>query len=150
MIYYLNENTEQFDVYDHINSLYEIAYDCQIEMLNINEDAESVKRTVSYYIDRIIQKIKDFFRMIRNKIQEWMRKYSISKLERDIKPTKAGLEGQKLTRYTPKQEIKTAYIDPTYADFGSGSVYVETETPIPVMKYAKKLLDIFKDRKENV
>ena len=88
MIYYLNENTEQFDVYDHINSLYEIAYDCQIEMLNINEDAESVKRTVSYYIDRIIQKIKDFFRMIRNKIQEWMRKYSISKLERDIKSGK--------------------------------------------------------------
>lgn len=88
MIYYLNENTEQFDVYDHINSLYEIAYDCQIEMLNINEDAESVKRTVSYYIDRIIQKIKDFFRMIRNKIQEWMRKYSISKLEKDIKSGK--------------------------------------------------------------
>ena len=88
MIYYLNENTEQFDIYDHINSLYEIAYDCQIEMLNINEDAESVKRTVSYYIDRIIQKIKDFFRMIRNKIQEWMRKYSISKLERDIKSGK--------------------------------------------------------------
>ena len=88
MIYYLNENTEQFDVYDHINLLYEIAYDCQIEMLNINEDAESVKRTVSYYIDRIIQKIKDFFRMIRNKIQEWMRKYSISKLEKDIKSGK--------------------------------------------------------------
>lgn len=88
MIYYLNENTEQFDVYDHINSLYEIAYDYQIEMLNINEDAESVKRTVSYYIDRIIQKIKDFFRMIRNKIQEWMRKYSISKLEKDIKSGK--------------------------------------------------------------
>lgn len=92
MIYYLNENTEQFDVYDHINSLYEIAYDCQIEMLNINEDAESVKRTVSYYIDRIIQKIKDFFRMIRNKIQEWMRKYSISKLERDIKSGKVQIK----------------------------------------------------------
>ena len=68
-------------------------------------------------------------------------------IAKDIKPTKAGLEGQKLTRYTPKQEIKTAFIDPTYADFGSGSVYVETESPIPVMKYAKKLLDIFKDRK---
>lgn len=64
---------------------------------------------------------------------------------KDIKPTKAGLEHQKLTRYTPKQEIRTAYIDPTYADFGSGSVYVETDAPIPVENYQKKLLDIFKD-----
>ena len=66
---------------------------------------------------------------------------------KDIKPTKAGLENQKLTRYTPVNDIKTAYIDPTYADYGSGSVYVETESGIPVMKYAKKLFSIFRDNR---
>lgn len=66
---------------------------------------------------------------------------------RDIKPNHAGLEGQKLTRYTPKSEVRYAYIDPTYADFKDGSVYIETDGPIPVENYNKKLLDIFK-RKE--
>lgn len=63
---------------------------------------------------------------------------------RDIKPTQAGLEGQKTSRYTPKQDIKSAYIDPTYSDFSSGAVYVETDTPIPVETLEKKLLGIFK------
>lgn len=67
---------------------------------------------------------------------------------KDIAPTKAGLEHKKLSRYTPKQEIREVWIDPTYADFGSGSVYVETDGTIPVEKYDKKLMDIFKDRKE--
>lgn len=63
---------------------------------------------------------------------------------RDIKPTQAGLEGQKLKKYTPKEDIKFAYIDPTYSDFSSGAVYVDTEAPIPVETIEKKALKIFK------
>lgn len=62
---------------------------------------------------------------------------------KDIKPTQAGLEGKKTHRYTPKQDIKHAYIDPTYADFGSRAVYVETETPIAVDTLEHKLFGIF-------
>ena len=64
-------------------------------------------------------------------------------IAKDIKPTKCGLEGQKTNRYTPTKEIKTAYIDPTYADFGSGSVYVETDAPISVENYEKKMFNLF-------
>lgn len=52
-----------------------------------------------------------------------------------IASNKAGLEHQKLHKYTPKTPITEAYIDPTYADFGSNSVYVETENPIPVENF---------------
>lgn len=52
-----------------------------------------------------------------------------------IEANKAGLEGKKTNKYTPKTPIKVAYIDPTYTDFSSNSVYVETETPIPVENY---------------
>lgn len=67
---------------------------------------------------------------------------------KDIKPNHAGLEKTKTTRYTTKNHIDTAYIDPTYADFSSGSIYIETDKPIPVENYEKKMLDIFKDNKE--
>lgn len=63
---------------------------------------------------------------------------------KDIKPTQAGLEGQKTCRYTPKEEIKTAYIDPTYADFSSGAVYVETDKPIPIDTYDRVMEKVFK------
>lgn len=66
---------------------------------------------------------------------------------KDIKPTQAGLEHMKLTRYTPVKDIRVAYIDPTYADYGSGSVYVETESPIPVVKFVKKLFSLFRDNR---
>lgn len=72
-------------------------------------------------------------------------------IAKDIKPNQAGLEGQKTHRYTPKENIKHAYIDPTYSDFGSGAVYVEKETPISVEKIEKKLFDLFnlgKSKKE--
>lgn len=63
---------------------------------------------------------------------------------RDIKPSKAGLEGQKITRYTPKDHIKTVYIDPTCSDFKAGAVYVSTDIPIPVVPLEKKLFGIYK------
>lgn len=63
-------------------------------------------------------------------------------LVKDIKPTKAGLERTNTYRYTPKSKITYAYIDPTYADIGSGSVYIDTENSIPVKKYEKS--NIFK------
>lgn len=53
-------------------------------------------------------------------------------ITKDIKPNQAGLEGKRTFRYTPKKEIKHAYIDPTYCDFSSGSIYIETDTEIPV------------------
>ena len=64
-------------------------------------------------------------------------------IAKDIKPTQAGLEGKKTCRYTPKNDIKEAYIDPTYADFSSGAVYVETDTSIPVETLERKLFGIF-------
>lgn len=69
---------------------------------------------------------------------------------KDIKPTKAGLEGKKTCRYTPKEDIKTAYIDPTYADFSSGAVYVDTDRDIPVETYEHKMEKIFNDIKSKL
>lgn len=63
---------------------------------------------------------------------------------KDIKPKQAGLEGKKTCRYTPKEEIKSAYIDPTYADFSSGAVYVETDKSIPVDTYDHAMEKVFK------
>lgn len=57
---------------------------------------------------------------------------------KDIKPKQAGLEGKNTFRYTPKDNIKTAYIDPTYSDFASGAVYIETDRDIPVETLEKK------------
>lgn len=57
---------------------------------------------------------------------------------KDIKAKQAGLEGQKTCRYTPKAHIDTAYIDPTYSDFKSGAIYVETDSAIPVEPFEKK------------
>lgn len=62
-----------------------------------------------------------------------------------IASNKAGLENQKLHKYTPKNPIKTAYIDPTYCDFSSNSVYVETDVGIPVVDY-KMVLDKLSDK----
>lgn len=61
---------------------------------------------------------------------------------KDIKPTQAGLEGQKTSRYTPKEHITQAYIDPTYSDFKSGAIYVETDRPIPVENFDRKMFNI--------
>ena len=55
-----------------------------------------------------------------------------------INPYHAGLEGQKVSKYTPKQHYSVAYIDPTYAMFKDGSVYIETDKPIPVEKIGGK------------
>ena len=49
-----------------------------------------------------------------------------------IKKTQSGLEKQKTYKYVTKQPHNVAYIDPTYAMFKDGSVYIETEKPIPV------------------
>lgn len=37
-----------------------------------------------------------------------------------------------LSRYTPKENIRTAYIDPTCKSFNARSIYVDTNLPIPV------------------
>ncbi len=63
---------------------------------------------------------------------------------KDIKPKKAGLSSAgKLFRYRPTKEIHEAYIDPTYNKFEDGSIYVETDTPIPVERYDKWLEKLF-------
>lgn len=67
---------------------------------------------------------------------------------KNIQKNQAGLEGKKTFRYTPKHNYEYAYIDPTYADFSSGSIYIETDAPIPVMNIENKLYNLFKrDRK---
>lgn len=70
-------------------------------------------------------------------------------IAKDIKPTKAGLENTERHRYTPKDSVNYAYIDPTYSDYASGAVYVDTENPIPVETFEKKMFNIFKNRKED-
>lgn len=57
---------------------------------------------------------------------------------KDIKAKQAGLEGKKTSRYTPKEKFTTAYIDPTYSEFSSGAIYIETDKPIPVENFEKK------------
>ena len=58
-----------------------------------------------------------------------------------IEDNKAGLEGKKSNKYTPKTPITTAYIDPACSEFSYNAVYVETDTPIPVEKFST-----FKDK----
>lgn len=57
-----------------------------------------------------------------------------------VKKTNAGLEGQKLITYHPKQHYDFAYIDPTCSDFSknNGCVYIDTDVPIPVVKEEEK------------
>lgn len=70
-------------------------------------------------------------------------------IQKDIKLRKAGIQTTKTIRYTPLKDIKTAYIDPTYSDFGSGAVYIDTEIPVAVETLEKKLFGIFKTHKED-
>lgn len=64
-------------------------------------------------------------------------------IKKDINPVKAGIQNKRTYRYTPTVEIKTAYIDPTYTDYGSGFVYVETDKPIPVQKWDRLMDKLF-------
>ena len=65
-------------------------------------------------------------------------------IAKDIKSNKAGLSSaNRLYRYRTTKDIKEAYIDPTYNKFQDGSVYIETETPIPVERYDKWLEKFF-------
>lgn len=100
-----------------------------------------------------VQGIKDLIPSFRSKTKGkymYPNKRIFFTVAKDIKPTQAGLEGQKTSRYTPKEEIREAYIDPTYADFSSGAVYVETDNPIPVETLESKWSKIFKKKeKEN-
>lgn len=63
---------------------------------------------------------------------------------KDINNFKMGTQGHKRFRYTPKEEVRYAYIDPTYADFKDNAVYISTDNPIPVETLEKKLLGIFR------
>lgn len=64
--------------------------------------------------------------------------FTVEKLAGTIDPDKAGLVGKKAYKYTPKEHISTAYIDPTYISMKDGSVYVETDQPIPVVEVTNK------------
>lgn len=69
-------------------------------------------------------------------------------LGKEIKPTQAGLENKSTFKYTPLDTIRTAYIDPTYTDYNTGAVYVETSFPIKVVSYEQKMKSIFKESTE--
>lgn len=76
-------------------------------------------------------------------------------VQKDINPYKFGLgKGKiintgstvKLYKYTPKKEYREAYMDPTYSlkcEIGLRSVYVETDSPIPVIDITKYQSDNF-------
>ena len=59
-------------------------------------------------------------------------------IAKDIPLNKAGLEGASLTKYTPTETIRTAYIDQACTTYKLGAVYVETKLPIKVKKIPMK------------
>lgn len=70
---------------------------------------------------------------------------------KEMRSTKAGLEGKKKTYlYTPKTPITTAYIDPTYSSFTFKSIYIETDSSIPVEPLERKVMGIKMDRKVDI
>ena len=86
------EDYYSFNIIDHVSSIYEIAFEYEKEKSNIlNEDADTIKRNVSYYIDRIIQKVKEFFRFISRKIKDIIRNININNIEKDIRSGKLHL-----------------------------------------------------------
>lgn len=99
-----------------------------------------------------VENIKELIPSFRSKVKGkymYPTKRCFFTVAKDINPKKAGLEKKKTYRYTPKNQIKTAYIDPTYADFGNGSVYVELDNGnIPVENYDKKLEKLLKAKKK--
>lgn len=63
----------------------------------------------------------------------------------NINPKKAGLSNQTTYRYTPATRINYAYIDPAATRYkDGGAVYVETDKPIPVVNFVKKMFEIFR------
>ena len=61
-------------------------------------------------------------------------------LGRKVKSNKAGLEKQKKSyKYTPKENVQTAYIDPALANYKVGAVYIDTSFPVPVEDYDTKM-----------
>jgi len=69
-------------------------------------------------------------------------------VEKEIPKNHAGLEKTKTHRYTPKQEIHEAWIDPTYATYKDSSVFVETANPIPVEPYERAMENLFEKLKK--
>ena len=58
---------------------------------------------------------------------------------KQVSTRKGGMNGvSKLYRYTPRESIKTAYIDPACTDFGMGAIYIDTMFPIPVKQLEDK------------
>lgn len=111
------------------------------------EIPEGVQLTHVSPVDNIKELIPSFRSKVKGKYMYPTRRVFFT-VAKEIRKNQAGLEGKKLTAYTPKENIRYAYIDPTYADFASGSVYIETETPIPVITIQKKLLGLIKVGKE--
>ncbi len=64
-------------------------------------------------------------------------------LGKEIKPTKAGLEDTKTYKYTPKENFKFGFIDPSYVDFATGSLFIETMNPIAVMDFNEKMKKVY-------
>ena len=62
---------------------------------------------------------------------------------KEINAFKLGVDKKTKTyKYTPKNYIDSAYIDSSYASFAYGSVFVETDNPIPVVNMKRKMKDI--------
>jgi hypothetical protein len=62
-----------------------------------------------------------------------------------VSGSKMGTGSQKLAKLTPVENFKVAYIDPTYNDYFTRAVYIETEQPIKVTRIQDKFkLNLFK------
>ena len=61
---------------------------------------------------------------------------------KEINSFKLGVDKKAKTfKYTPKNHIEYAYIDSSYPQFAYGSIFVETDTSIPVVNIKRKFSD---------
>lgn len=67
---------------------------------------------------------------------------------KDIKANKAGIHTQ-VYKYTPKGKFTYAYIDPACTDFSMRAVFINTDKPIPVENFEKKMFRLFGYAKES-
>lgn len=117
-----------------------VKYSKGLVKVNIPDDIELVHVSP-------VQGIKELIPTFRSKVKGkymYPSKRCFFTVKGTIRKNQAGLEKQKITSYKTKNHYNTAYIDPTYSKFKDGCVYIETESPIPVVPFissvVKKLL----------
>ena len=77
----------------------------------------------------------------------WYTKRVFFSIGKEMSSFKANTQGVKRYKYTTKEDIEYAYIDPTYSSFSDRAVYIETDKPIPVElceSRMNRMMNVFK------